>query len=73
VATIDGEVEVKIPPGSSSGKKLRLRGKGMPDASGSAGDHYVTIQIDVPRDLDDDAKKALIQLVTHLRKRGHND
>ena len=73
VATIDGKAEVKIPPGTASGKKLRLRGKGMPDPTGSVGDHYVTIQIDVPRDLDDDAKKALIQLVTHLRKRGHND
>jgi molecular chaperone DnaJ len=73
VATIDGKAEVKIPPGTSSGKKLRLRGKGMPDHTGGAGDHYVTIQIDVPGDLDDDAKKALIQLVTRLRKRGHND
>ena len=73
VATIDGKAEVKIPPGTSSGKKLRLRGKGMPDHTGGAGDHYVTVQIDVPNDLDDDAKKALIQLVTRLRKRGHND
>jgi DnaJ-class molecular chaperone len=73
VATIDGKAEVKIPPGTSSGKKLRLRGKGMPDHAGGAGDHYVTIQIDVPSDLDDDAKKALIQLATRLRKRGHND
>jgi molecular chaperone DnaJ len=73
VATIDGKAEVKIPPGTSSGKRLRLRGKGMPDHTGGAGDHYVTVQIDVPIDLDDDAKKALIQLVTRLRKRGHND
>jgi molecular chaperone DnaJ len=73
VATIDGKAEVKIPPGTSSGKRLRLRGKGMPDRSGGVGDHYVTIQIDVPHDLDEDAKKALIQLVTRLRKRGHND
>ena len=73
VATIDGKAEVKIPPGTSSGKKLRLRGKGMPDHTGGAGDHYVTVQIDVPNDLDDDAKKALVQLVTRLRKRGHND
>ena len=73
VATIDGKAEVKIPPGTSSGKKLRLRGKGMPDHIGGAGDHYVTVQIDVPSDLDDEAKKALIQLVTRLRKRGHND
>jgi len=73
VATIDGKAEVKIPPGTSSGKRLRLRGKGMPDHTGGAGDHYVTIQIDVPNELDDDAKKALVQLVTRLRKRGHND
>ncbi len=73
VATIDGKAEVKIPPGTSSGKRLRLRGKGMPDRGGGVGDHYVTIQIDVPHELDDDAKKALIQLVTRLRKRGHND
>ena len=73
VATIDGKAEVKIPPGTSSGKRLRLRGKGMPDRAGGAGDHYVTVQIDVPHDLDDEAKKALIQFVTRLRKRGHND
>ncbi len=73
VATIDGKAEVKIPPGTSSGKKLRLRGKGMPDHIGGIGDHYVTVQIDVPHELDDDAKKALIHLVTRLRKRGHND
>ena len=62
-----------MPPGTSSGKKLRLRGKGIPDRSGRVGDHYITVQIDVPTDLDDDAKKQLIQLVTRLRKRGHND
>jgi DnaJ-class molecular chaperone len=73
VATIEGTERVKIPPGTSSGKKLRLRGKGVPDHTGGAGDHYVTVQIDVPGDLDEDAKKALIGLVTHLRKRGHND
>ena len=73
VATIDGKAEVKIPPGTSSGKKLRLRGKGMPDHAGGYGDHYVTVQIDVPHELDDEAKKLLAQLATRLRKRGHND
>jgi molecular chaperone DnaJ len=73
VATIDGKAEVKIPPGTSSGKKLRLRGKGMPDQTGGNGDHYVTVHIDVPSELDDEATKALIQLATRLRKRGHND
>ena len=72
VATVDGKADVKIPPGTSSGKKLRLKGKGKSSGRG-VGDHYVTIQIDVPGDLDEDAKKQLIQLVTRLRKRGHND
>jgi molecular chaperone DnaJ len=57
-----------VPPGTSSGRKLRLRGKGVSDRGGHVGDHYITVQIDVPGDLDDDAKKQLIQLVTRLRK-----
>lgn len=73
VATIDGKAEVKVPAGTSSGKKLRLRGKGMPDHAGGPGDHYVTVQIDVPNELDDDDTKALLSLVTRLRKRGQND
>ena len=73
IPTLDGKAEVKVPPGTSSGKKLRLRGKGVSDRSGRVGDHYITVQIDVPHDLDDDAKKQLFQLVSRLRKRGHND
>ena len=70
VPTIDGKADVKVPPGTSSGRKLRLRGKGVTDRSGRTGDHYVTVQIDVPGDLDDEAKKQLVQLVQRLRKRG---
>jgi DnaJ-class molecular chaperone len=73
VSTIDGKAEVKVPPGTASGKKLRLRGKGLTDRSGKVGDHYITVHIDVPGELDDDAKKLLIQLVTRLRKHKHND
>jgi molecular chaperone DnaJ len=73
VPTVDGKAEVKIPPGTSSGKKLRLRGKGISGRSGPPGDHYVTVQIDVPKDLDDEAKKLLVSLVQKTRKRGHND
>ena len=73
VPTVDGKAEVKVPPGTSSGRKLRLRGKGVPNRSGQPGDHYVTVQIDVPKDLDDDAKKLLVSLVQKVRKREHND
>jgi DnaJ-class molecular chaperone len=73
VATVDGKAEVKVPPGTSSGKKLRLRGKGITDRSGRTGDHYITIQIDVPGDFDDESKKLLVQLVQRTRKRGSRD
>jgi molecular chaperone DnaJ len=63
---------VKVPPGTSSGKRLRLRGKGTPKRSGGIGDHYVTIQIDVPAVTDEDSKKQVAQLVTRLRKQ-HKD
>jgi DnaJ-class molecular chaperone len=73
VATVDGKADVKIPPGTSSGKKLRLRGKGVVDRSGRAGDHYVTVQIDVPKDLDEESKKLLVQIVQRARKHGRNE
>jgi DnaJ-class molecular chaperone len=49
--TLDGAVELGVPPGSSSGRTLRLRGKGLPAAGGhSAGDLYVTLKIVLPPD-----------------------
>ncbi len=67
VATIDGVSSVKIPPGTSSGKKLRLRGKGVAGPAGP-GDHYVTVQLDVPGSLDEKAKKLLHDLTQHLAR-----
>src|SRR6185312_8568257 len=72
VPTIDGKAEVKVPPGTASGRKLRLKGKGVGGRSGPHGDHYVTVQIDVPKDLDDEGKKLLVQLVQRSRKHGQN-
>ena len=67
VPTIDGVSSVKIPPGTSSGKKLRLRGKGVAGPAGP-GDHYVSVQIDVPGNLDDKARKLLHDLTSHLAR-----
>jgi DnaJ-class molecular chaperone len=49
IPTLDGRVEVTIPPGSASGRKLRLRGRGIEDAQGRKGDLYAVIKI-VPPD-----------------------
>jgi DnaJ-class molecular chaperone len=73
VATLDGTATVKIPPGASSGQRLRLRGKGVSDGTREPGDHYVVVHIDVPKDLDDTGKKLLHDLVTHLKgQAAHN-
>jgi curved DNA-binding protein len=52
VPTLEGRVTVAIPPGTDSGTKLRVRGKGIPSPSGGApGDLYAVVQIRVPRNL----------------------
>jgi curved DNA-binding protein len=48
IATPGGEAKVKVPPGSSTGKRLRLRGEGMPNPRGKAGDLYAEIKVAVP-------------------------
>lgn len=68
VPTLTGTAKVKIPPGTSSGVKLRLKGKGATGKDGSQGDHYVTVQIDVPKQLDDEAKKLLVQLMQRVKR-----
>jgi curved DNA-binding protein len=58
VPTLGGDVELKIPPGSSSGKRMRLRGRGMPGPT--PGDQFVTLQIQAPP-ADTDAKRNLYE------------
>ena len=63
VPTLDGRVTLTVPPGTDSGTRLRLRGKGVPGRSGSgAGDLLVRIQIREQRNLDADAKASLESL-----------
>lgn len=51
VPTLGGKVQLKVAPGSQSGQRLRLRGRGAPDPKGGeAGDLYVRLMIQVPRD-----------------------
>jgi DnaJ-class molecular chaperone len=60
VPTLEGRATLQVPPGTDSGKRLRLRGKGMPNpAGGPPGDLYAVIQIRVPRGLSDDAQSKL--------------
>ena len=53
VPSLNGTVTLTVPRGTQSGQKLRLKGKGLPNPKGSAGDLYVTAQIKVPKRLSD--------------------
>ena len=61
--TIDGPVTVTIPPGSSSGRKLRLKGKGVPSPGASdRGDQYLVLQVVVPQG----ASEELVRLADRI-------
>ncbi len=62
VPTLDGAVEMSLPPGSQSGRRMRLRGKGMPKSDGPRGDHYVVLKIVVPESLTDRERELFEQL-----------
>ena len=63
IPTLEGTATVTVPPGSDSGRRLRLRGKGIAaPKGGTRGDLYATVQIRVPVGLDDDAAETLRSL-----------
>lgn len=51
VQTLTGTAQVTVPPGSSSGRRLRLRGEGLPKEGGGKGDLYAVVSIKVPKKL----------------------
>ena len=63
VQTLRGKVKCNIKPGTQSGTKLRLRDKGIVSMKDRAtfGCHYAVVEIDVPKNLSDDAKQKLAE------------
>jgi molecular chaperone DnaJ len=61
VPTIDGRAQLKVPPGTQSGQKLRMRERGVPSSAheGKRGDEIVTIEIMVPKVQDERSKEIL--------------
>ncbi|MEK7703313.1 MAG: molecular chaperone DnaJ [Myxococcota bacterium] len=63
VPTLDGKVRMTIPAGTQTGRVFRLRGKGVLDSvRGVRGDELVTVRIEAPQQLDDDAEKLVSAL-----------
>ena len=63
VKTVDGDVIYTVAPGTQTGTRIRLKGKGVPSVQNKAvrGDHYVTLLVQTPTSLSKEAKEALRQ------------
>lgn len=61
VPTLDGPVTITIPPGTSSGAKLRIKGRGI-ERSEEKGDQYVVIKVIVPKHLDESDRETIEKL-----------
>jgi curved DNA-binding protein len=61
VPTLDGPVTLTIPPGTSSGAKLRIKGRGIERGS-DKGDQYCVVKVLVPKNLDEQDKELVHKL-----------
>ena len=72
IPTIDGKVKYTLPAGTQVGTTFRLRGKGIPRLQQSGrGDQYVTVSIEVPKNLNAEAKEALRAFDAALKGKPH--
>jgi curved DNA-binding protein len=62
VPTLSGTAQVRVPAGSSSGRRLRLRGRGLPARGGGRGNLYATVQVAVPKELSDEQRELFEKL-----------
>jgi len=64
VPTLDGRSLLRVPPGTNSGQRLRLRDKGVPSARNAnrRGDLYVELQVVVPKPVDERVRNLLKEL-----------
>jgi curved DNA-binding protein len=62
VPTLEGDARLRVPAGSSTGRRLRLRGQGMPATDGSSGDLYAVVAIQVPKRLSKDERELFERL-----------
>jgi len=66
VPTLGGSVDMRIPPGARAGQKMRLKGRGLPDPKGNAGDQYIVLKIVVPPATSSRARELYEQMQKEL-------
>jgi curved DNA-binding protein len=62
VPTVEGNVRLKIPPGTQNGQRFRLRERGLPSTSGKRGDLYVEVRINIPKKVTDREREIWSEL-----------
>jgi DnaJ-class molecular chaperone len=67
VPTLNGRVNIKIPPGTHNGQKMRVRGRGLPKRDGANGDLIVVAHIEVPGKVSDSERRLWEQLAKESR------
>ena len=68
--TVDGKLEVKIPPGTQPEQKLRLKGKGAPRlGSDQRGDAYITVKVKIPSNVSGKEKELVEQIAAEASKK----
>jgi curved DNA-binding protein len=67
VPTLNGRVNIRIPPGTQAGQKLRVRGRGLPQRAGGSGDLIVVTSVEVPSSVNESERKLWEQLAQESR------
>jgi molecular chaperone DnaJ len=69
---VDGEVTIKVPAGTQPGQVMRLKGNGAPRLGNpdSRGDHYVTMKVDIPKELSREEEEPVKKLKDLQDKKG---
>jgi len=62
VPTLESPVSIRIPPGTQSGQRLRVRGRGLPQQGGTRGDLLVSVRIEVPKAVSEKERALWEQL-----------
>jgi curved DNA-binding protein len=65
IDTPGGSATLNVPPGTSTGRRLRLKGRGLPNRRGEAGDFYAEVQVRVPPSLTPEERRLFEELREH--------
>ena len=67
VPTLNGRVNIKVPPGTQNGQKMRVRGRGLPQRGGGNGDLIIQMRVEVPGTVSEEERKLWEQLARESR------